>query len=123
MSHTAILAANGSCSAPTADETVHDGEMPESLIPEATRRSVDLLERAATRQGFVASPSFGHYSQIWARDTAISSLGALASGEDSLIEIAIASMQSLGGAISSFGQIPAVVRPDGDTPDCRKQER
>lgn len=87
------------------------------MIEEAARRSVDLLERAATPHGFVASPSFGHYALVWARDAAISSLGALASGRDRLMETAVALMQTLGDAIGPLGQIPAVIRPDAGTWD------
>lgn len=79
---------------------------------DAYQQAIALLRRSATPAGFVASPAFENYSVIWARDAAITSLGALASGDDSLVEAAVASLDTMGGARSPLGQVAAVVRPE-----------
>lgn len=88
-----------------------------SLTDEALQRSLDLLTRAVTPHGFVASPEFDHYAQIWARDAAISSLGALVSGDDDLIGCAIRTMGSLAKTVSPLGHVAAVFHTDGKTWD------
>ncbi|HEY5651796.1 MAG TPA: amylo-alpha-1,6-glucosidase, partial [Acidimicrobiia bacterium] len=87
------------------------------LIEEAAERSMDLLRAASTKNGFVASLAFDHYSVIWARDGLISSLGALASGESALVETAAATIDTLTSKASSRGQVPALVNPEEDTWD------
>ncbi len=87
--------------------------MPSPLVVEATERSLGLLARAANSNGFVASPSFEHYSVIWARDGAISSLGALVSGRTELVDAAVRTMFALERTASALGQIAAVARSDG----------
>ena len=84
------------------------------LTSEAFERSVELLRRASTSHGFVASPSFDHYAVIWTRDALISSLGALTVGEEELIAAAAVSLDTLAGHASPLGQIPAVVSPARD---------
>jgi glycogen debranching enzyme len=80
-------------------------------IEESFERSVDLLRRAATPRGFVASPSFDHYAAIWGRDAAIACLGALATGDRNLVGTAAATLDTLAAHASPLGQIPAVVTP------------
>jgi glycogen debranching enzyme len=84
---------------------------------DAYDQAIALLRRSATESGFVASPALANYAVIWARDAAITSLGALISGEDPLVEAAIASLDTMGGARSPLGQIAAVVRPAQGTWD------
>ena len=81
------------------------------LPAETFRRAEDLLRRAATSHGFVASPSFDHYAVIWGRDALISSLGALRLGDPDLITAVAATLDTLAGAASPLGQMPAVVNP------------
>lgn len=88
-----------------------------ALRDEAYRRSLALLERSSTASGFVASPSLDNYSAIWVRDAAITALGALLSGDDHLIETAVASLQTMGRARSPRGQVAAVIRPERDSWD------
>lgn len=83
------------------------------IIEEAAERSVDLLERASTTAGFVASPAFDHYSVIWARDALISSLGALTTGVDRLADCVARTLDSLTAKCSDLGQVPALVSVDG----------
>lgn len=88
-----------------------------NLSEEAFDRSLELLDRASTVDGFVASPSFSHYSRIWARDAAVASLGALLTGDEGLIDTSIASMRSLARAASPVGQVAAVIRPGSGESD------
>ncbi|HSJ28001.1 MAG TPA: amylo-alpha-1,6-glucosidase [Acidimicrobiia bacterium] len=80
-------------------------------IEESFERSVDLLSRAATTHGFVASPSFDHYAAIWGRDASIACLGALATGRPDLVRTAAATLDTLSAHASPLGQIPAVMIP------------
>ena len=88
-----------------------------SLVNEARQRSLELLDRASSRLGFVASPSFDHYAQLWARDAAISSLGALVSDEPDLIETALRTVRTLASATSPLGQVAAVIHLDSQSWD------
>lgn len=81
------------------------------LIAEAHERSLELLRRAATSHGFVASPSFDHYAVIWGRDALISALGALETGDADLISAAAATLDTLAQHTSPLGQVPALVAP------------
>lgn len=74
--------------------------------------AVDLLHRASTEHGFVASPAFDHYSVIWVRDAAVSSLGALVSGDDELVACAVRSLETMSRSTTPLGQVAAVSRPD-----------
>ena len=79
---------------------------------DAYERAIDLLRRSSTPSGFVASPAFENYAVIWVRDAAITSLGALSSGDPSLVEAAVASLNTMGTARTDLGQVAAVVRPE-----------
>jgi hypothetical protein len=81
------------------------------LPAETFRRAEDLLRRAASSHGFVASPAFDHYAVIWGRDALISSIGALRLGDTDLVSAVAATLDTLAGAASPLGQIPAVVNP------------
>lgn len=85
-----------------------------SLVHEAYERSLDLLSRAVTPHGFVASPAFDHYAVVWARDGLISALGALSTGHAPLIEGAAATLDTLAAHVSPLGQVPALVDPARD---------
>lgn len=93
------------------------GAMKGRLHEEASERALDLLARASTDHGLVASPGFEHYAEIWARDAAVSSLGALASGRPELVDAAVRSMQTMGRATTPLGQVAAVIRPDSGIRD------
>lgn len=88
-----------------------------SLVDEAQTRSLELLDRASSHLGFVASPTFDHYAQLWTRDAAISSLGALISGEPDLIETAVRTMRSLSTATTPLGQVAAVIHLSSESWD------
>lgn len=86
-------------------------------IDDAYEQAVDLLRRSSTPSGFVASPAFENYSVIWVRDAAITSLGALSSGDPALVETAVASLKTMGTARTDLGQVAAVIRPEQGTWD------
>jgi GH15 family glucan-1,4-alpha-glucosidase len=71
-----------------------------------------VLHRCTTSVGFKASGLAAGYPQIWARDSAITSLGALVTGDPELITAARASLVSLGAYQSGKGLIPLNVNPD-----------
>ena len=81
---------------------------------EALDRSLDLLRRASTPHGFVASPVFDHYAGVWGRDALITSLGACATSDPALHEATAASIDTLTTRASPLGQLPAVVFPERD---------
>ena len=83
-----------------------------AVVVTARERSLELLHRAATHAGFVASPSFEHYTVIWARDSLITSLGACATTDSSLHETVAATLDTLTAHASPLGQIPAIVSPE-----------
>lgn len=80
-------------------------------ITEAVRRSKELLAEATTPWGFVASPTFDHYSVIWARDALITCLGALRCDDEGLTATAGATIETLVSHRSRLGQMPALVKP------------
>lgn len=88
-----------------------------SLMEEARNRSIDLLRRASTDKGFVASPADEHYAQVWVRDAAISSLGALVSGDEGLIETAVRTVEAMAHTMSPLGQVAAVIHLDSESWD------
>jgi glycogen debranching enzyme len=81
------------------------------LPAQTYERAIGLLRRAATTHGFVASPAFDHYAVIWGRDALISSLGALHLDEPDLTAAVAATLDTLAGAASPLGRLPAVVAP------------
>lgn len=83
-----------------------------SVTDIALERSLDLLHRATTEHGYVASPAFDHYAVIWSRDAAIASLGALISADDHLVKGAIESMRTMRRTSTPLGQIADVARPE-----------
>jgi hypothetical protein len=78
----------------------------------AHEQAVQVLHRCATPQGFRASGLAAGYPQIWSRDSAITSLGALVTGDPQLIAAARASLLTLGAHQSRTGLVPLNVDPD-----------
>lgn len=82
------------------------------LLPaevDARLAAVDALRRAGRPNGFVASADDDHYGSIWARDAAVTTLGAAASGDPDLIGTGIRSLLTLGSCARPNGQIPNTV--------------
>ncbi len=93
---------------------MHDAQLPES-VRGCVSGSIDLLQRAATPFGFVASPDDVHYGSVWARDAAISGLGALTTDDSDLHSTVRATLETLIERRSDLGQIPDAVWFDGPT--------
>lgn len=64
-----------------------------------------MLRACVSEYGFKASALAGGYPQIWARDSAITALGALVTGEPYLVEAAKASLVTLGKTQTELGMI------------------
>ena len=83
-----------------------------SLIDVCQERSLDLLRRAITPSGFVASVDFEGYRFVWARDACITVLGACASGQPELLDASRRTLETLAAHQSQLGQIPNAVWPE-----------
>ena len=82
-------------------------------ISKCYQRSIELLLRNSTKDGFMAATPKGratspviHYDWIFGRDASICALGAVASGDRRLIKIARATLITLAKHQSKYGQIP-----------------
>ncbi len=78
-------------------------------VDECAARSRELLRACVGPRGLVASADFAHYGVVWARDAAVSGLGALASGDEELVAAVADTLDLLAETASPHGQIPAVV--------------
>jgi hypothetical protein len=83
-----------------------------SLLKEARGRAIDILQQCATARGFRASGRAAGYPQIWARDSIITALGAVVSGEAELVAALRHSLITLATHQSRAGLIPLNVNPD-----------
>jgi len=81
------------------------------VVDEARVRAIELLERCVADAGFVASPSLPHYAAVWARDAAITSLGANVSGSTALVATSRRTLETLARLQSPLGQIPNAYWP------------
>ncbi|MCY3719004.1 MAG: hypothetical protein OXG07_05535 [Anaerolineaceae bacterium] len=84
----------------------------ERLLREARVQALEVLHRCRTDQGFRASGAAAGYPQIWARDSVITAIGALVSGDAQLEAAARASLENLGQFQSGLGLVPLNVNPD-----------
>lgn len=82
------------------------------LIDRARKRAIDVVRRCITPDGFRASGLAAGYPQIWARDSMITFLGAVSSGERELIDAGRASLETMSAHQSSRGLIQLNVNPD-----------
>lgn len=86
--------------------------MSRHLIEEARERALQVLHGCATASGFRASALAAGYPQVWARDNGITMLGAIASGDPTLLACSRAALETLGGGQSQRGLIPLNINPD-----------
>lgn len=84
----------------------------EKLYATAHSRAVETLHDCVTPHGFRASGLAAGYAQVWARDTGIIALGAIASHDQTLIDCVRASLITLGTHQSQRGLIPLNVNPE-----------
>lgn len=82
------------------------------LVKEAKKHALEILHNCATPYGFKASADPAGYPQVWGRDSSVTLLGALASGDPELIAVGRASLDTLGGQQSCWGLVPLNVNPD-----------
>ncbi|MFZ1864836.1 MAG: glycoside hydrolase 100 family protein [Polyangiales bacterium] len=86
--------------------------MDEEKIAKGYEQAVQLLEACSTPHGFLASPSkTANYHRVWARDGAIISLAALLTKDESLVETARHTFQTLAQHQGPHGEIPSNVDP------------
>jgi hypothetical protein len=87
----------------------------EAIMQEGYEEAVALIRACSTADGFVASPTDSHnYRRIWGRDGAIMSLAALLTEEESLIETARSTLETLAEYQGPHGEIPSNVDPVAD---------
>ncbi|MBI2415174.1 MAG: glycogen debranching protein [Candidatus Kerfeldbacteria bacterium] len=73
---------------------------------DATGAALKLLSQAVTPAGFIASPTpRDNYKRIWARDSVLAGLAALASGQANLIDCFRCSLLTLANYQGTAGQI------------------
>ena len=82
------------------------------FVNEAAKHALDILHKCVTPYGFRASADPAGYPQVWSRDSAVTLVGALATGDKDLIHAGSLSLDALGGAQSCWGLIPLNVNPD-----------
>ena len=101
----------------TAEET--------ALISEGYRHALACLRRNLTPRGFSAcslddnevTGTDVNYRSVWGRDAAVTILGSLCTGEPDIIDGARRSLETLLGATTKDGQVPANVRIADGVPD------
>lgn len=77
-----------------------------SLLTKARAHAEQLLFDARSPYGFQASGARGSYHNLWARDSMITALGALASNNPELDDAVLASLTTLGTYQTELGLIP-----------------
>lgn len=83
---------------------------------EGYERAIDLLRRAQSAHGFLASPlEHDNYRRIWTRDGVVTGLAALLSGNEDLIRTFHATLRTIFDHQHPFGFIPSNVSSDGKT--------
>lgn len=83
-----------------------------AIIEQARERARDILRGCVTPHGFRASALAAGYPQIWARDSVITFLGAVASGDPELLGAGKASIETMSAYQSCLGLIQLNVNPD-----------
>ncbi|MAU13008.1 MAG: glycogen debranching protein [Anaerolineaceae bacterium] len=84
----------------------------EKRLAAAHEEALAVLQDCVTPHGFRASGLPAGYPQIWTRDSVITSLGALVTGDQTFLNCTRASLDLLGQYQSKLGLIPLNVNPD-----------
>ncbi|MFC4210915.1 glycoside hydrolase 100 family protein [Pedobacter lithocola] len=80
----------------------------------AYQQALNLLHKASTPFGFVAAvQEHDNYKRVWTRDGVITSIAAMLSGDDILIETAKTTIQTLLNNQHKNGYMPSNVAEDG----------
>ncbi|HSJ55343.1 MAG TPA: GH116 family glycosyl hydrolase, partial [Anaerolineae bacterium] len=82
------------------------------LVDVARDRALDILGRCVIPEGFRASALPAGYPQIWARDSMVAFLGAVASQDSTLMAAGRASLETMSAFQSPMGLIQLNVNPD-----------
>lgn len=82
------------------------------LVKTAREHALEILHKCVTPHGFRASADPAGYPQVWGRDSSVTLLGALASGDSELIQAGRASLDTLGSAQSCLGLVPLNLNPE-----------
>ena len=87
----------------------------QAIQPEGFKRALQLLRRATTPSGILASVSeVSNYRRIWARDGVICGLAGLVAGDAEVTSGLRASLETLARCQAPEGQIPSNVEVDSD---------
>lgn len=86
--------------------------MAADLIAQGVKHARAILTQCVTPRGFRASARHDGYPQVWARDSVITFLGALTTGDRAFTRAGRASLETLGAYQSPRGLIPLNVNPD-----------
>lgn len=76
-----------------------------TLTEQAYDQALNVLRKCATPFGLKASALAGGYPQVWARDSSITALGALLTGDDDLVAAVKASLETLGDKQTDLGMV------------------
>ena len=82
------------------------------IIAQGYKKAIEVLKKNSTKFGFVSSSSFRHYFSIWARDSCITILGTLLTGDKDLLKISKKNLANLKNLQSELGQIIGVYWPE-----------
>ncbi len=82
-----------------------------SLVEEARRQALDILRACVTPHGFRASALAAGYPQVWARDSMVTFLGGVVSGDPELVAAGRASLETMGKHQSRRGLVQLNVNP------------
>lgn len=83
-----------------------------SLLDETRKRALDVLHQCVVPGGYRASALAAGYPQIWSRDSVVTFLGAVATGDPELIEAGRAALETMSIHQSRLGLIQLNVNPD-----------
>lgn len=89
------------------------------MIDEAYAQAIRILQACVSDIGFKASALPGGYNEVWGRDSMITLLGAVASGNPALITAARASLDTLRQYQTDLGLIPNNVDVENNEPQYR----
>jgi GH15 family glucan-1,4-alpha-glucosidase len=85
------------------------------MNPLAYKKSIELLQKCSSTEGFLASAqNISNYKRVWARDGVICGLAALASGEENLILTFEKTLETLAENQHKNGTIPSNVMTADD---------
>jgi len=92
---------------------------PRKMIDECYKQAIKILKECTSDIGFKASALPGGYREVWGRDSMITLLGAISSGDPTLKDAALASINTLKQHQTSLGLIPNNVDVENSEPQYR----